>query len=322
MRTFRGRSPIYRAFVWLLMVACTVGFSPTIWRVPAAGAAVALDHAPIGTKVIGTDIEFVVKAPGSVDSVTLLLRKLDVMEDFTRVELTRSGSAGEFRYTLPLSQEPVRSRVEYFFEAYSGGQQVAVTSSYYIRFIERPFVGEPEVVTTAKLSKDEWKILLRGGKRPAWQKWWVWAIAGVVVAGAVAATAGGDSSSPPLSATAEATFVNERGTEMTLGTKAGQVLTGELRGGFLGAAVSATFRATAAGGKAPYTITIQPDSVVVPGTTYSCAALKKDEVCSQSHVYSLAAAGDFRDYSVRYTVRDAAGKEVELTLTASLRFGF
>ncbi|MBI2569411.1 MAG: hypothetical protein HYV63_20545 [Candidatus Schekmanbacteria bacterium] len=310
MRYLRRRSPGARAIACAVLLCSLQLLLPGSLLVPVKALAavfVSIQHEPVGNRIVGSDITFTARVTGDVEQVLLLVRQLAELGDYTAFAMDRR-EGGEYAYVLPLSQEPVQSRLEYYIEARKGGKMVAETERYTIGFIERPFVGTPQVMTTASLSKEEWKLLLRGGQQPWWKKWWVWAIAGVALAGTVAATVGGGggSSVPALEQTVQGVFPSTRGNIVIAAGGQANVPVGAF-----GATSLASFSIAPKGGKPPYAATVTiPDA-----TPLQCTQLQKDQVCTLTHTFTFNTSADYRTYTIDVATVDSAAKTVSTTLS-------
>jgi hypothetical protein len=161
------------------------------------GSALAQDAVTVETDEVtaaikGQDVTIHARVSAEVDEVKLFIRRLLELGEFNDLAMEKTG-AFNWRYTLPLSQQAEDvGRLEYYMEAYRGGQPVARSENFVISFIDPPFIGEASYAPTVGLDKAAWNDLVKGRiKRPFYKRWWVYAIAGAVAIPVTAVLAGG-----------------------------------------------------------------------------------------------------------------------------------
>lgn len=185
----------------------------------ASAQGVQIELEPVTAAIKGKDVSIHCRVSQEVDEVKLFIRKLLDLGPFNDLPMEKTGAVN-YRLTLPLSQESGEiGRLEYYLEAYKGGQAVAKTESYVISFVEAPFIGEVGIYETPGLDRAAWKDFMKGRvKRPLFKRWWVWAILGGVGIGATALLVGGSTEAPPAPPSISFVVADEarRDTQFTL----------------------------------------------------------------------------------------------------------
>jgi hypothetical protein len=162
-----------------------------------AYAQVTIELDQLTAAIKGQDVTIHARTSAEVDGCKLYIRKLLELGDFNDLPMEKTG-ATTFRYVLPLSQEQGEvGRLEYYVAAFKGGQEVAKTDSLVISFIDPPFIGELTAGSTEGLTKEDWKLFIKGRiSRPFYKRWWVYALAGAIAIPVTAVLASGGTAVP------------------------------------------------------------------------------------------------------------------------------
>jgi hypothetical protein len=96
---------------------------------------IGLELDEVTAAIKGMDVTIHARTSVEVDEVKLWIRKLLELGPFNDVSMDKAGST-TYRYTLPLSQEQGEvGRLEYYVEAFKGGQSQYELHSLTFRFI-------------------------------------------------------------------------------------------------------------------------------------------------------------------------------------------
>ncbi|MBI2568237.1 MAG: hypothetical protein HYV63_14530 [Candidatus Schekmanbacteria bacterium] len=233
----------------------------------AEDSQVVIAHEPLGQTFVGVDVELRIAVPEPVDRAVVYYRPVTYSSYTTR---DMQPDNGGFVRNLPFSQSDTANTetLEYYFQVWRGGSVAGTSPVYTLQFTALPAFGPPAVENVESLSQSQFRRLLTAGKpNPLWTRWWVWAIAGAVVAGgAYAAASGGGDSTSTATLTAELTFLNCEGCPVTVisGGNQEQIVYGNR------VPIAFDYRVSALRGTEPYSasITCHPPS----GEGWQCAS--------------------------------------------------